>query len=107
MPFSESENGANAVCQHSTVPVLRIIRLFRCHSPVLNVTSRPTCCYAGITYKTSTKATALDVAGKHVTLAGGDTVSYDKLILATGAKVITRKGPSVPPLDWFLPCIKV
>ena len=42
---------------------------------------------AGITYKTNSKATAVDVAGKSITLHTGETISYEKLIIATGAEV--------------------
>lgn len=42
---------------------------------------------SGIDYKTSTKVTAADLASKTLTTASGDKISYDKLIIATGARV--------------------
>jgi hypothetical protein len=48
---------------------------------------RPIGSHAGIEYKVDTKVTAADLAKKELTLASGDTVTYDKLIIATGARV--------------------
>ena len=42
---------------------------------------------AGIDYLTSTKVTAVDVAAKKLTTAGGEAVTFDKLVVATGARV--------------------
>ncbi|CAL8465067.1 g4602 [Coccomyxa elongata] len=42
----------------------------------------------GIDYKTSTKITSVDVAAKKLTSEIGDTISYEKLIVATGARPI-------------------
>ncbi len=42
---------------------------------------------AGIDYKTNTSITAVDVSAKTLTAASGDTISYEKLIVATGARV--------------------
>ena len=42
---------------------------------------------AGIDYKTNTSITAVDVGAKTLTAASGDTISYEKLIVATGARV--------------------
>lgn len=39
----------------------------------------------GVTVKTGMEAVAVDPAGKTVTFASGETVAYDKLIIATGA----------------------
>lgn len=41
----------------------------------------------GITYLTNSKVTAASVANRTLTLANGDVVSYEKLIIATGARV--------------------
>ncbi len=41
----------------------------------------------GITYLTNSKVTAASVANRTLTLANGDVVSYDKLVIATGARV--------------------
>ncbi|MCK8515576.1 FAD-dependent oxidoreductase [Methylonatrum kenyense] len=46
----------------------------------------------GITVRTGVKAEGLDTQAKQVKLAGGDTVPYDKLLIATGSH------PIVPPL---------
>ena len=50
----------------------------------------------GITFLTDTKVTAVDVAGKKLTTAGGDSIAYEKLIVATGARVRTRLPISLP-----------
>lgn len=42
---------------------------------------------AGIDYKVNTKITAVNVAAKKLTAESGDTISYEKLIVATGARV--------------------
>lgn len=42
---------------------------------------------AGIDYKTNTSITAVDVSAKTLTAASGDTITYEKLIVATGARV--------------------
>jgi NADPH-dependent 2,4-dienoyl-CoA reductase/sulfur reductase-like enzyme len=41
----------------------------------------------GIDYLTNTKVTAVDVATKQLTTASGDSITYDKLVVATGARV--------------------
>lgn len=41
----------------------------------------------GIEYLTSTRVVSADVAAKTLTTAGGDTISYEKLVVATGARV--------------------
>lgn len=46
----------------------------------------------GITVRTGVTVDGLDSTGKQVRLAGGDTVPYDKLLIATGSH------PVVPPL---------
>ena len=38
-------------------------------------------------YKTSTKVTAVDAKAKTVTAESGETISYEKLIYALGARV--------------------
>jgi hypothetical protein len=50
----------------------------------------------GISFLTDTKVTAVDVAAKKLTTASGDTLGYEKLIVATGARV--RRPASVPAL---------
>jgi NADH dehydrogenase FAD-containing subunit len=40
-----------------------------------------------VDYKTSTKITAIDAKAKALTSESGDTISYEKLIYATGARV--------------------
>jgi len=42
---------------------------------------------AGVDYKLSTKITAVDAKAKTVTAESGDTISYEKLIYALGARV--------------------
>ncbi|KAK9917100.1 hypothetical protein WJX75_000871 [Coccomyxa subellipsoidea] len=42
----------------------------------------------GIDYKTNTSITAADVGAKTLTAASGDTITYEKLIIATGARPI-------------------
>lgn len=49
--------------------------------------------YAGISYMTSAPVTAADLAGKSLSLASGGPITYDSLIIATGARV------SVPVCD--------
>jgi 3-phenylpropionate/trans-cinnamate dioxygenase ferredoxin reductase subunit len=46
-----------------------------------------------IDLRLGTRATNLDAAGRTVTLDGGDTLSYDKLLLATGSRVRTLDVP--------------
>jgi 3-phenylpropionate/trans-cinnamate dioxygenase ferredoxin reductase subunit len=53
----------------------------------------------GVTYKTSAKAIAVDLAGKTITLQGGEVISYEKLIIATGAEV--RPVPAVLATDGY------
>jgi NADPH-dependent 2,4-dienoyl-CoA reductase/sulfur reductase-like enzyme len=43
------------------------------------------------------RATALDLAGRRVSLADGSTVEYDRLIIATGARVRTLPGVAPRP----------
>lgn len=43
--------------------------------------------FAGVDYKLSTKITAVDAKAKTVTAESGDTISYEKLIYALGARV--------------------
>ena len=42
---------------------------------------------AGIEFKLNTTVTAADVAAKTLTTAAGDTIRYEKLIIATGSGV--------------------
>jgi NADPH-dependent 2,4-dienoyl-CoA reductase/sulfur reductase-like enzyme len=49
----------------------------------------------GAEWVLGTAATGLDVDGKRVDLAGGESVAYDKLIIATGAR--PRVLPGAPP----------
>ncbi|MCG5431886.1 FAD-dependent oxidoreductase [Mycobacterium sp. MYCO198283] len=50
-----------------------------------------------ITLRLGSAATALDTAAQTVTLADGDTLRYDELIIATG--LLPRRIPSFPDLD--------
>ena len=50
-----------------------------------------------LTWKLGSAATALDTSARIVTLANGDTVSYDGLIIATGGTV--RRLPNQPKLQ--------
>lgn len=42
---------------------------------------------AGIDYLTGTRVTGVDVGAKSLTTAGGQTITWDKLVVATGARV--------------------
>lgn len=56
---------------------------------------------AGIDYLTGTKVTAVDVAAKQLTTAGGEAITYDKLVVATGARVRKGTGGWMPrPRAW-------
>ncbi len=59
---------------------------------------RPEAFYADnrITLRLSTEVEGLDLAGKAVRLTGGETVTYDVLILATGGE---PQRPKIPGLD--------
>ena len=50
----------------------------------------------GIALRTGTRVTAIDRAARTLTLAGGDTLGYDTLVLATGS---THRRPPVPGID--------
>lgn len=50
----------------------------------------------GVGLRLSTRASALDLAGRSVTLADGSVVAFDALVLATGGE---PKRPSVPGFD--------
>ena len=67
-------------------------------APPLPATPTP----AGIDYLTSTKVTAVDVAAKQLTTAGGEAITFDKLVVATGARV--RQGKGVGCLGWEHGC---
>ena len=41
----------------------------------------------GVEYKTNTTVTKADVASKTLTCDSGETIAYDKLLVATGARV--------------------
>lgn len=43
----------------------------------------------GITYLTGTRVTSADLTSKTLTTAAGDTVMYEKLVVATGARPMT------------------
>jgi nitrite reductase (NADH) large subunit len=62
--------------------------------PLSRLLRRPLSWYEerGIQVRLNEPVTAVDPAGKFVTLAGGDHVAYDKLLLATGSL------PFVPPI---------
>lgn len=42
---------------------------------------------AGVDYKLSTKITAVDTKAKTLKAESGDSITYEKLIIATGARV--------------------
>ena len=43
--------------------------------------------HAGVEFKLNTTVTAADVKAKTLTTAAGDTISYEKLVIATGSGV--------------------
>ena len=51
--------------------------------------------HSGITYLTSTRVTAADVTAKTLTTASGDTITYEKLVIATGARVSTMDAERI------------
>ncbi|PSC73208.1 monodehydroascorbate reductase [Micractinium conductrix] len=53
----------------------------------------------GIDFVTGTKVTAVDVAGKQLTTAAGETIGYGKLIVATGARPVTLTDFKTPGAD--------
>ncbi|PRW59212.1 monodehydroascorbate reductase [Chlorella sorokiniana] len=53
----------------------------------------------GIDYLTNTKVTAVDVATKQLTTASGDSITYDKLVVATGARPSTLVDFKTPGAD--------
>ncbi|KAL4433983.1 hypothetical protein ABPG75_000424 [Micractinium tetrahymenae] len=53
----------------------------------------------GIEFLTGTRVTAVDVAAKALTTAGGDTISYGKLVVATGARPVTLADFKTPGHD--------
>ncbi len=50
----------------------------------------------GIDLRMGTEVTGIDTGAGHVTLAGGDTLDYDRLVIATGAEPIR---PDLPGID--------
>ena len=56
-------------------------------------------CHAGIEYKTNTLITGVDIKAKTLTAKSGDTISYEKLIVATGCRVRPHPAWSSCSLD--------
>ncbi len=50
----------------------------------------------GITYLTNTKITAVDTAAKKLTTAAGGEITYEKLIIATGARTVSLADFKTP-----------
>lgn len=50
----------------------------------------------GIDFLTSTRVTAVDVAAKTLTTAGGGAITFDKLVVATGARVRSSSPEQQP-----------
>jgi NADPH-dependent 2,4-dienoyl-CoA reductase/sulfur reductase-like enzyme/nitrite reductase/ring-hydroxylating ferredoxin subunit len=48
---------------------------------------------AGIELRLNTDATSIDTKARHVTIGGGETISYDRLLLATGAEPVRLPIP--------------
>jgi apoptosis-inducing factor 3 len=48
---------------------------------------------AGIELRLNTDATSIDTNARHVTIGGGETISYDRLLLATGAEPVRLPIP--------------
>ena len=53
----------------------------------------------GIEYKTGTRVTRVNVASKNLETGVGETVQYDKLIIATGARPVLLSDFNVPGAD--------
>ncbi|KAG2499103.1 hypothetical protein HYH03_003286 [Edaphochlamys debaryana] len=53
----------------------------------------------GIEFRTGAKVTAADLKAKKLTLEGGEVVSFSKLIIATGARVVKLTEFKVPGAD--------
>ncbi|GAB4823794.1 hypothetical protein N2152v2_010840 [Parachlorella kessleri] len=53
----------------------------------------------GIEYLTSTKVVSADVASKTLTTAAGDTITYEKLIIGTGARPVSLADFKTPGAD--------
>ena len=70
------------VCSDSqrTLTCVSWIRPWRCYQWYLPLTT-------GVDYKTSTKVTGVDASKQTVTTESGETISYEKLIYALGARV--------------------
>ena len=58
---------------------------------------------AGVTVRLSTRADAIDPAAKTVTLAGGETLAFDKLLIATGGRPrrLNCPGADLPGLHYI------
>ena len=52
----------------------------------------------GVTLRVGLRATALDAAARRVTFADGSTLSYDALVLATGAECFVPPVPGAQPM---------
>jgi hypothetical protein len=54
---------------------------------------------AGIAFLTNSRVTAADLASKTLTLASGDVITYQQLVIATGADVSKQHmaGSTAPP----------
>lgn len=59
---------------------------------------------AGIDFITGTRVTGVDVASKTLTTAAGDTISYGKLVVATGARPTTLADFKTPGHDLQVCC---
>ncbi|MEW5300175.1 MAG: hypothetical protein WDW36_003124 [Sanguina aurantia] len=53
----------------------------------------------GIKYLMNTKVTSVDIKSRSLGLEGGDTVQYEKLIIATGARTVQLPAAKVPGAD--------
>ena len=90
--------GAEAHPPHERPPLSKAVLLGEADPSVTRLLSAADLTAMDVDFRPNTVATALDRATRTVTLAGGDTLTYDRLVLATGcrARPLPVPGADLP-----------